>query len=414
MAVSSKIEHTSVLVIGAGPSGAIASALIKQQGLDVVVLEKSHFPRFSIGESLLPQSMEFVEQAGMLEAVRKEGFQYKDGAAFHLKDNYTTFDFQDKFSPGHGTTFQVPRGRFDHILANEAARQGVDVRYGYEITGIKFLADHVELDYQTDKGERNSITADFVLDASGFGRVLPRLLDLESPSSLPVRTSLFTHVTDNISSEKFDRNKILITVHPEHKDIWYWTIPFSNGNSSIGVVAEPHLMEHVQGDNKTKLQEFIHQAPNLREILGNADYFTDVGKLIGYSADVKSLYGDRFALLGNAGEFLDPVFSSGVTIAMKSASLAAPLVVRQLKGDSVDWENEYSVALRKGVDTFRTFVNAWYDGRFQDIIFHPEQHTEVRRMISSILAGYAWDTNNPYVADSQRRVNTLAEHCKAA
>lgn len=414
MAVSSKIEHTRVLVIGAGPSGAIASALIKQQGLDVVVLEKSHFPRFSIGESLLPQSMEFVEQAGMLEAVRKEGFQYKDGAAFYLKGKYTTFDFQDKFSPGHGTTFQVPRGRFDHILANEAMRQGVDVRYGYEITSIKFLSEHVELDYQTDKGERNSITADFVLDASGFGRVLPRLLDLESPSSLPVRTSLFTHVTDNISSKKFDRNKILITVHPEHKDIWYWTIPFSNGNSSVGVVAEPHLMDSVSGDNKTKLQEFIHQAPNLREILGNADYFTDVGKLIGYSADVKSLYGDRFALLGNAGEFLDPVFSSGVTIAMKSASLAAPLVVRQLKGNPVDWENEYSVALRKGVDTFRTFVTAWYDGRFQDIIFHPEQHTEIRRMISSILAGYAWDTNNPYVTDSLRRVNTLAEHCKAA
>lgn len=414
MAVSSNIEHTPVLVIGAGPSGAIASALIKQQGLDVVVLEKSHFPRFSIGESLLPQSMEFVEQAGMLEAVRKEKFQYKDGAAFHLNGKYTMFDFQDKFSPGHGTTFQVPRGRFDHVLANEAARQGVDVRYGYEITSIDFQAEHVLLNYKKDTGENNSITADFVLDASGFGRVLPRLLDLESPSSLSVRQSLFTHVTDNITSEKFDRTKILITVHPKHKDIWYWTIPFSNGNSSIGVVAEPHLMEQVPGDNKAKLQEFIQQAPNLGEILADAEYYTDVGKLIGYSADVKSLYGDRFALLGNAGEFLDPVFSSGVTIAMKSASLAAPLVVRQLKGDTVDWENEYSVALRKGVDTFRTFVNAWYDGRFQDIIFHPEQHADVRAMISSILAGYAWDANNPYVADSERRVNTLAEHCKAA
>jgi len=414
MAVSSNIKHTRVLVIGAGPSGAIASALIKQQGLDVVVLEKSHFPRFSIGESLLPQSMEFVEQAGMLEAVRNEGFQYKDGAAFFLDSSYTTFDFQEKFSPGHGTTFQVPRGRFDQVLANEAARQGVDVRYGYEITRIEFLTEYVELHYQTDTSDKGAIRADFVLDASGFGRVLPKLLDLESPSSLSVRTSLFTHVTDNINSEKFDRNKILITVHPKYKDIWYWTIPFSNGNSSIGVVGEPHLIDKVPGDNKAKLQEFIRQTPNLKEILGNADYVTDVGKLMGYSADVKSLYGDRFALLGNAGEFLDPVFSSGVTIAMKSASLAAPLVVRQLKGEPVDWETEYSIALRKGVDTFRTFVNAWYDGRFQDIIFHPEQHSEVRNMISSILAGYAWDTNNPYVAESERRINTLAEHCKAA
>ncbi|HED18836.1 MAG TPA: NAD(P)/FAD-dependent oxidoreductase [Gammaproteobacteria bacterium] len=412
MVGSTNIKHTSVLVIGAGPSGAIASTLIKQQGIDVVVLEKSHFPRFSIGESLLPQCMEFIEQAGMLEAVRNEGFQYKDGAAFCLDSKYATFDFQDKFSPGHGTTFQVPRGRFDHVLANEAIRQGVDIHYGYETTGMDFFPEYVELHYQTDNGDRNRITADFVLDASGFGRVVPRLLNLESPSHLPVRSSLFTHVTDNSPGDKYDRNKILITVHPEHKDVWYWTIPFSNGNSSIGVVAEPYLLDQTPGDNKAKLKEFIHQAPNLRKILANAEYFMDVGKLTGYSADVKSLYGDRFALLGNAGEFLDPVFSSGVTIALKSASLAAPLVVRQINGDSVDWEKEYSVTLRQGIDTFRTFVNAWYDGHFQDIIFHPEQQSNVRAMISSILAGYAWDANNPFVAESKRRLNALVEHCR--
>jgi flavin-dependent dehydrogenase len=115
--------------------------------------------------------------------------------------------------------------------------------------------------------------------------------------------------------------------------------------------------------------------------------------------------------LGNAGEFLDPVFSSGVTIAFTSASLAAKALTRQFKGEPVDWEQDFSQPLRRGVDAFRAFVEAWYAGTFQPIIFYPQQPKDVRGMICSILAGYAWDQKNPYVAEPKRRLRVLEELC---
>jgi len=409
--INMTINKGEIIIIGAGPSGSIAGALLQNRGFNVTILERQLFPRFSIGESLLPQCMEFIQQAGMLDALVDAGFQYKNGASFVCKDLQTEFSFEDKFSPGMGTTFQVQRGRFDKLLADEAVRMGVDIQWQMEVTAVDFSADRPELTVRSNQGEIISYRADFVLDASGFGRILPKLLDLESPSGFPVRQALFGHIEDRIGEGRFDPNKIRITVHPEHKDVWYWLIPFSNGRSSVGVVAEP---EFLQGwdNNDQALQDIINQDPSLSALLQNAVFDEKINTIVGYSANVKSLYGKGYALLGNAGEFLDPVFSSGVTIAMKSASLAAEVLVRQFNNEPVDWRQDYAEPLQRGVDTFRVFVDAWYDGRFQDVIFHPRQQPEVKAMISSILAGYAWDENNPYVKNARPRLDTLVELCR--
>jgi len=405
------INKGEIIIIGAGPSGSIAGALLQNRGFNVTILERQLFPRFSIGESLLPQCMEFIQQAGMLDALVDAGFQYKNGASFVYQDLHTEFSFEDKFSPGMGTTFQVQRGRFDKLLADEAVRMGVDIRWQMEVTAVDFSADRPELTVRNNQGEIITYRADFVLDASGFGRILPKLLDLESPSGFPVRQALFGHIEDRIGEGRFDRNKIRITVHPEHKDVWYWLIPFSNGRSSVGVVAEPEFFKSWD-NNDQALQDIINQDPSLTALLQNAVFDEKINAIVGYSANVKSLYGKGYALLGNAGEFLDPVFSSGVTIAMKSASLAAKVLVRQFNNEPVDWRQDYAEPLQRGVDTFRVFVDAWYDGRFQDVIFHPRQQPEVKAMISSILAGYAWDENNPYVKNARPRLDTLVELCR--
>jgi flavin-dependent dehydrogenase len=405
-------DPIDALIIGAGPSGAIAAALLANKGRKVLVLEKEEFPRFSIGESLLPQCMVFLEEAGMLEAVQAGGFQVKNGAGFQYAGKYTDFNFTEKFTPGPGTTFQVQRARFDKILADESARSGADIRYRHEITAVDVSGTRPQVTYRTPEGAIHTASANFLLDASGFGRVLPRLLDLESPSNFPVRQSCFTHVKDNISDLSFDRNKILISVHPKFRDIWYWTIPFSNGTCSLGVVAEKSFFDGYTDNLDERLMHMVHEEPRLSALLANAEIIQPARQITGYSANVKSLHGKGFALLGNAGEFLDPVFSSGVTIALKSASLAAALLDRQLSGETVDWETEYAVPLKTGVDTFRTFVTSWYDQRLQDIIFHHDQPATVKGMISSILAGYAWDNSNPYVSQSERRVNVLAEICR--
>ncbi|NBD08875.1 NAD(P)/FAD-dependent oxidoreductase [Corallococcus silvisoli] len=408
-----KTESADILIIGAGPAGSVAAGLLRKQGRDVLVLEREQFPRFSIGESLLPQSMAYIEEAGMLQDVVEAGFQYKNGAAFVRGERYTDFDFRDKFSAGWGTTFQVQRAHFDHVLAKAAERQGAAVRYRHEVLSVDVSGEQPEVTARSPEGETYRVRARFLLDASGFGRVLPRLLDLETPSNFPKRGAIFTHVEDRTPPGSFDRNKIRVTVHPEHVHVWYWTIPFSNGRCSLGVVAKTEFLDQFTGTDTERLQAIVKETPSLADLLKDAVWDTPARKLTGYAANVKSLWGPGFALLGNAGEFLDPVFSSGVTIAFKSASLAAACIQRAFAGEPVDWEKEYARPLKAGVDTFRTFVESWYAGGFQQVIFHPNPSPDVRRMISAILAGYAWDTTNPYVAESKRRLSVLEALCAA-
>ncbi|WP_373976319.1 tryptophan 7-halogenase [Chitinibacter sp. SCUT-21] len=405
--------ESDVLIIGAGPSGAVAGALLNKQGFKVRILERQTFPRFSIGESLLAHCLDFLAEADMLRAVHQAGFQYKNGAAFAHDGKYSEYNFGDTFTAGYPYTFQVQRAPFDKLLADEAERQGVEILYQHEIIAADFSNENPLLTAKNAAGEVATYSARFVLDASGFGRTLPRLLDLELPSDFPVRRAVFTHIDDNIVAGEFDRQKIRVTVHPTKPDIWFWTIPFSNGRSSQGAVASAERFAAYPGTPEQQLKALIAETPCLAQLLRNAEWDTPVNELNGYAANVKAMHGKGFALLGNAAEFLDPVFSSGVTIAMRSASMAAKVLTRQLNGESVDWENEFAQPLKRGVDTFRTYVTGWYDGRFQSVIFSPDQQPQVKAMVCSILAGYAWDEKNPFVAQSERRLQTLFELCSA-
>jgi flavin-dependent dehydrogenase len=413
------MEQREVVVIGAGPAGALAATLLKRAGHDVLVLEREQFPRFSIGESLLPQSMAYLDAAGMMDAVRAAGFQRKTGAAFAWGERRTAFDFRDKFSPGPGTTYQVQRAVFDKVLADEAERQGVTVRYRQQVTAVDFSAAQPVLEVLSGDGTSASIQAQFVLDASGYGRVLARLCDLERPSTMAPRRALFTHIEDHIRADAadpdgkpaFDREQILITVHPDQPDVWFWLIPFSGGRASLGVVGPDALFESAAADPMSALRAFIDATPSLAGLLGEAVFDTPARMIGGYSASVTRLHGNGFALLGNAAEFLDPVFSSGVTIALRSAQLAAQALHRQLSGASVDWETEFAAPLMVGVNCFREYVQGWYDGTFRDVVFFERAEPGVRGMISAILAGYAWDTDNPFVTQPRRRLRMLAELC---
>lgn len=396
-----------VLIIGAGPSGSIASAILHKENLDILCIEKDNFPRFVIGESLLPNCMTYLQEAGFLEAVESSGYQYKNGAAFSYKNKYTYFDFCDKSTNGFGTTFQVKRADFDKLLVDEAIKQGVNVRFNTAVIDVEFKQDYVDVLLNNNE----KIRTKFIIDASGYGRVLPRLLNLEIKSELSAKKAYFTHIVDNINEPLYDRNKILITTHPDNKQVWFWLIPFIDGTCSVGVVGEDRFLD-LNLNDKDILIKHVYDTPMLSRLLKNAKWTKDVKTICEYSKNVSSLYGDRFILLGNAGEFLDPVFSSGVTIALHSACLGAKLVAKSLKGKSVDFKKEYQDELMIGINAFRTYVNGWYDGVFQDIIYSVDKNHTIKRKISAILAGYAWDKTNPYVTKSKQALESIYEYIK--
>lgn len=405
--MTSKVD---VLIIGAGPAGSVAAAYLAKRGYAVEMIERAHFPRFSIGESLLPQAMEFLDEAGLTDCVIAQHFQHKDGAVFRRGREEQSFDFHDKSATGWATTFQVRRELFDQALANAAAVNGARVSFGETLVRFEPGPFAVVARVRSNAGCERDVRARFALDASGFGRVLARLLSLDRPSGYPRRSSVFAHVRDNISDASFDRDKILISVHPRNADIWYWLIPLAEGLSSIGVVGPEADLLSAGDDQTSQLSRLVCQSGRMYELLANADPVRPAATIAGYSSKVDRLSGPGFALLGNAAEFLDPVFSSGVTIALKSAVLAGRILDRQFRGETVDWTSEFEAPLRVGIETFRAFVEGWYDGSFQALIFsQPERPTEIKRHIISVLAGYAWDEENPFVRHPRRYLGAVGK-----
>ncbi len=350
----------------------------------------------------------------MTAAVEAAGFQLKNGAAFEKAGLHSSFDFSDKIAEGCSTTFQVQRAQFDAVLAQEAERAGAEVRFRCEISGVGLDDRGVRLTYRDEAGGERELRCRFCLDASGSGKSFAGLLGLNLPQEGVQRESLFTHVVDGMSLGTMDREKILITVHPRHHSVWFWLIPFSDGTSSLGVVGPPNYFSTYPGEPLEVLQAVVGETGFLGDLMKPAAFEFPVRRICGYATRVSRLCGPRYALLGNAGGFIDPVFSSGVTIALKSASLAAAAVSRELNDGEVNWEQEFVKPLSVGVETFRHFVSAWYDTSLQDIIFAQTPNPRIRRMICSILAGYAWDKNNPYVEQPRRRLQALAEMCRLA
>lgn len=399
------METTDVLVIGAGPAGCIAASILNKQGYKVIIVEKEKFPRFVIGESLLPRVMDNLEEAGLLEAVKKAGFQEKFGAKFVKGNDTCDFDFSNQFSKGWTWTWQVPRGQFDKILADTVAAMGVSVNYETEVTDVKFNGTNSTTTIKDKSGNEQQIAARFLIDASGYGRVLPRMFGLDEPSSLGKRKTHFTHFKDLKRPEGIDGNRITVIVHQTRT--WIWIIPFSNGITSVGFVSDPEFFEPFPADNTERMKSLIQSDPNTAQRFMDAEMVFEPKTIEGYSISTKQLYGEGYALVGNATEFLDPVFSSGVTFAMESGRKAAKLVGNFLNNQNVDWQKEYTDYMMQGINTFRTYVSTWYTGELHDIFFSKNQDPEIKRQICSVLAGYVWDTDNPYVRKHEQAIKSL-------
>jgi len=400
-------EKVDVLVIGAGPAGTVAASIIKQKGYSVKIVEKEKFPRFVIGESLLPRCMEALEEAKFLDAVKAMGFQEKTGAKFVRNNQVCDFSFSDQFTDGWKWAYQVPRMEFDNTLATEVAKMGVDVNFETTVTHIEFTGSNSTTTIQQKDGSASQIDARFIVDASGYGRVIPRLFNLDKPSNIVPRKTLFAHFTDPKRMEYDEPNRIIVIDH--QPQVWIWVIPFSNGVTSVGFVGKREFFEGRTGSAEEVLREMIAHEPHIAERFKGSEFLFEPRTIEGWSVSTEKFYGDGFVLTGNVTEFLDPVFSSGVTLAVESSRIAAKLVCRQLAGEVLDWEEEYTKVMMQGVDTFRTYVMAWYDGSLQDIFFTGLNNESFKKQICSVLAGYVWDQENLFVKKHAKAVKYLAQ-----
>lgn len=396
-----------VVIIGAGPAGSLAAALLEREGFRLLVVEKQTFPRFVIGESLLPSSMALLEEAGLLDPIERQGFMRKYGAVFFRGNQSCNFDFANQSTSGFKYTFQVTRADFDKTLADAVAARGVEILYGQSVTEVSFSDAGATVTFEGSNGSKRTVATRFVLDCSGFGRVLPRLLELEVPSTFPPREAIFTHVSGDSRPEGREEGKIWVCIHPG--GAWIWIIPFSNGNTSVGVVGDSEFFNGFPNEPEARLRDIVKSDPNASDRLAKMKLLFPPQRIGGYSCAVKTLFGPRFALVGNATEFLDPVFSSGVALALESAQRAARILTRQLRGTQVNWQAEYADYVKHGIDTFRSYVSAWYDDKLPQILFAPQRNPDIMRQICSVLAGYVWDKTNPYVTQADRALTLLAK-----
>lgn len=400
-------EKTDVLVIGAGPSGTVAASIVHQAGYKVRIVEKMQFPRFVIGESLLPRCMEALEEAKFLDAVKARGYQEKNGAKFVKNGKVCDYQFADQFTKGWTWTWQVPRADFDTTLANAVQAMGVPIDFETTVTGIVFNDDGRSITTVEDKdGSKKHIEARFVIDGSGYGRVIPKLFNMDKPSNLPPRKALFSHTVDVKRAMSDEPNRITIVVHK--KAVWIWIIPFSSGITSVGFVGSPEFFEQYSGTPEQQFRAMLADEKDISTRFEDVELVFEPRTLQSWSSTTDRFYGNGFVLTGNVTEFLDPVFSSGVTLATVSSQLAGKLVVRKLKGEEVDWDKEYMQIMMQGVDTFRSYVMAWYDGTLDTIFFADDQDPLIKSQICSVLAGYVWDTTNPYVKNHEMALQKLA------
>ena len=402
------VENVDILIIGAGPSGSVAAGYLQKQGAKIKVVEKQKFPRIVVGESLIPRVMDHFYEAGLFEALDSYGFEKKLGARFIRKDEHCMFDFSEKFGEGWDWTWQIPRADFDKAMTDELQRKGVDIAFETEVIHVDFNGTNSVTTVKDKDGNESKIHAKFVIDCSGYGRVLPRQLKLEALSKLDPNSAVFTHIKDVNRPKGTEATQITFDILDTKS--WVWVIPFSNGYTSFGIVGSTDYIDKLieNGDTAQAIKNAIKLSDHYVNRFENLPFEFQPIHLRNYSVSVSQFYGEGYALTGNSTEFLDPVFSSGVCFASESGILAAKLAWRQINGEQVDWEKEFVEYMQFGIDVFSTYVREWYTGNLQTVFYHQPENPEVKRKICAVLAGYVWNKENNFVSKHHNIIQNMA------
>ncbi|HWK44495.1 MAG TPA: NAD(P)/FAD-dependent oxidoreductase [Stellaceae bacterium] len=387
-----KLDHPEmrcdVLVAGGGPAGSTIAALLAERGYHVVLLEKARHPRFHIGESLLPLNLPLLDRLGVADEVARIGM-LKYGAEFisPYHNKAVTFQFGDAWDKAYPYAYQVRRSEFDHILLKNAAAKGATVIEGSKVRDIEFLADGGSIaEAEDEAGERRSWHAKFFVDATGRDTLLASRFGTKRRNPKHASAAVYGHFTGAERQTGKDEGNISIFWF-DHG--WIWYIPLADGTTSVGAVCWPHYLKSRKTDMTTFFRETIAQAPALAERLKHAEL---QGSAIGtgnYSYRADRMAGAGYLMLGDAFAFIDPVFSTGVYLAMNSAFVGADVIETCLRDPAKAAQalRGFDARIRGGLKTFSWYIYRLTTPVLRNLIMDPSNVFRVEEALLSLLAG---------------------------
>jgi flavin-dependent dehydrogenase len=397
------------VVVGGGPAGSICSARLAALGRRVVVLERDRHPRFHLGESLLPASLDVLDAVGVLDRVAarflvKRGARFIDGAD---DGRATRYAFADAFHARRDHAFEVPRDEFDELLFRHAGACGAELREGWECTRV--LRDGgraTGVEAHDPTGGVHAIEARVVVDATGRDAMTARAArEVERIPHLD-RTALYTQVRGawrDVGEREGDIQIVVLGQGPDRA--WFWLIPFADGRSSAGACVSGSWVRAHDGGAPALFEAAVRSAPAMARMLSSASHVFPPRATTDFSFRVRRVRGDGWIVLGDAAGFIDPLFSTGIHLAMAGALRGAEAIHEALAAGDVSAARfeRWDADLRAGTDLFLGAVQAFYGGDLASYLFAEPQHPFLRRAITSLLAGDVFDGEARWAREMRSR-----------